>query len=127
MLFTSKTKSDVIMKGQRIQRFLRENINRAKTRHVRINSKHVRAYVLRNLIPGSAHLLSRDMLLLYLNVIVYLKEIPCLNKVTLPYLTLHTEFEDRSVRLRTEFFPQRFMAQALRAWAINPGGKNKVP
>ena len=63
MLFTTKTKSDVNLKGQRIQRFFtRKYINRAKTRHVRVNSKHVRAYVLRNLIPGNAHLLSRDML-----------------------------------------------------------------
>ena len=62
MLFTSKTKSDVDLKGQRIQHFLRENINRANTRQVRVNSKHVRAYVLRNLIPGWAHLLSRGML-----------------------------------------------------------------
>ena len=45
MLFTSKNKSDVNLKGQRIQRFLRENINRAKTRQVRVNSKHVREYV----------------------------------------------------------------------------------
>ena len=52
MLFTIKNKSDVNLKGQRIQCFLRENINRAKTRQVRVNSKHVRAYVLQNLIPG---------------------------------------------------------------------------
>ena len=62
MLVTSKNKSDVNLKGQRIQRFLRENINRAKTRQVRVNSKLVCAYVLRNLIPGRAHLFSRGML-----------------------------------------------------------------
>ena len=39
MLFTSKNKSDVNLKGQRMQRFLRENINHAKTRQVRVNSK----------------------------------------------------------------------------------------
>ena len=39
MLFTSKNESDVSLKGQRIQRFLRENINHAKTRQVRVNSK----------------------------------------------------------------------------------------
>ena len=62
MLFTSRNKCDVDLKDQRIQRFLRENINRAKTRQVRVNSKHVRAYVLRNSIPGLADLLSRGML-----------------------------------------------------------------
>ena len=48
MLFTSKNKSDVYLKGQMIQCFLRENINsdRTKTRQVRVNSKHVCAYVL---------------------------------------------------------------------------------
>ena len=30
MLFTSKNKSDVNLKGQRIQRFLRKNINHAE-------------------------------------------------------------------------------------------------
>ena len=30
MLFTSKNKSDVNLKGQKIQRFLRENINHTK-------------------------------------------------------------------------------------------------
>ena len=58
MLFTSKNKSDVNLEGQRIQRFSRENINRAKTRQFRVYSKHVRAYILRNMIPRSAHLLS---------------------------------------------------------------------
>ena len=33
--------------------------------------------------------LVRKLVFLYFNVNVYLKEIPCLNKVTLPYLTLH--------------------------------------
>ena len=32
--------------------------------------------------------LVRKLVFLYFNVNVYLKEIPCLNKVTLPYLTL---------------------------------------
>ena len=61
MLFTTKNKSDINLKGQRLQRFLRENINHAKAKQVRVNPKHVRAYVLRNLIPGRAHLLSRGM------------------------------------------------------------------
>ena len=39
MLFTSKNKSDVNLKSQRMQRFLRENINHAKTRQARVNSK----------------------------------------------------------------------------------------
>ena len=39
MLFTGKTKSDVNLKGQTMQRFLRENINHVKTRQVRVNSK----------------------------------------------------------------------------------------
>ena len=34
--------------------------------------------------------LVRKLVFLYFNVNVYLKEIPCLNKVTLPYLTLLT-------------------------------------
>ena len=37
MLFTSKNKSDANLKGQRMQRFLRENINLAKNKTV--NSK----------------------------------------------------------------------------------------
>lgn len=40
---------------------------------------------------------------------------------------LHTEFEDRSVRLRTQFFSKGFMAQAVRTWAINPDGRNEAP
>ena len=56
MLYTSKTKSDVNLKGQRIQRFLQENINRAKTRQL----QNTCTAILRNLIPGSAHPLSRD-------------------------------------------------------------------
>ena len=43
MLFTSKNKSDVNLKGQRIQRFLRENINRAKTRQVKTGQFKTRA------------------------------------------------------------------------------------
>ena len=30
-------------------------------------------------------------------------------------------------KLRTEFFPPRFMAQAQSAWAINQRGKNEDP
>ena len=33
--------------------------------------------------------LVRKLVFLYFNVNVYLKEIPCLNKVNLPYLTLY--------------------------------------
>ena len=39
MFCTSKTKSDVNLKGQRIQCVLQENIDRAKTRQVRVDSK----------------------------------------------------------------------------------------
>ena len=42
--------------------------------------------------------------------------IPLTNRVRGPYR-----------KLRTEFFPFLFMAQVLRAWAINRKGKNKDP
>ena len=35
LCYKSKTKSDVKLKGQRIQHFLQENINHAKTRQIR--------------------------------------------------------------------------------------------
>ena len=39
--------------------------------------------------------LVRKLVFLYFNVNVYLKEIPCLNKVTLPYLTMKALFYRR--------------------------------
>ena len=42
--------------------------------------------------------------------------IPLTNRVRGPYR-----------KLQTEFFPPRFMARALRAWAINRRGKNEDP
>ena len=62
MLFTSKNKSDVILKGQRIQCFLRENINHAKTKHVRVNSKRFAKFDTREgttVIPRHASLILR--------------------------------------------------------------------
>ena len=41
------------------------------------------------------------------------------------YLT-NLVFSDRTVSYGSSFFPLRFMARALRAWAINRGGKNSV-
>ena len=35
-------------------------------------------------------------------------------------------FSVRTVSYGSSFFPLRFMARALRAWAINRGGKNSV-
>ena len=60
MIFTRKNKSDINMKGKRIQRFLRKRINRAKgaLKQDRSELKRVRAFVMRNLIPGRAHRLS---------------------------------------------------------------------
>ena len=40
--------------------------------------------------------------------IVFISDIPLTNRIRGPYR-----------KLRTEFFPPRFMARALRAWAIN--------
>ena len=39
---------------------------------------------------------------------------------------LLTEFEVRTVSYGSSFFPLRFMARALRAWAINRRGKSSV-
>ena len=41
------------------------------------------------------------------------------------YLT-NLVFSVRTVSYGSSFFPLRFMARALRAWAINRGGKNSV-
>ena len=46
----------------------------------------------------------------------FAQEIPLTNRVRGPYR-----------KLRTEFFPPRFMAQARSAWAINRRGKNEDP
>ena len=46
--------------------------------------------------------LVRKLVFLYFNVNVYLKEIPCLNKVTLPYLTLVTiRYDENSISLKS--------------------------
>ena len=47
--------------------------------------------------------LVRKLVFLYFNVNVYLKEIPCLNKVTLPYLTLPYGIDPTST-LHSPFF-----------------------
>ena len=47
--------------------------------------------------------LVRKLVFLYFNVNVYLKEIPCLNKVTLPYLTLPVRRELKKDAQRSVF------------------------
>ena len=46
--------------------------------------------------------LVRKLVFLYFNVNVYLKDIPCLNKVTLPYLTLPYEDKQNVHGIQTE-------------------------
>ena len=49
------------------------------------------------------------------------------NELVAFYIPLTNRVREPYRKLRTEFFPPRFMAQARSAWAINRRGKNEDP
>ena len=55
--------------------------------------------------------LVRKLFFLYFNVNIYLKEIPCSNKVTLPYLTLPKNYSNEQSILNLFFYSTLFQAE----------------